>query len=106
MELVGRTVVITGASSGVGRATAVELSRRACNVVLAGRREAALAQTAAMCESATLVCATDVTIEEDVARLTERALRPVAEVPADAPLSARAAGKVAGSLNQLAGTFS
>jgi len=74
MELVGRTVVITGASSGVGRATAVELSRRACNVVLAGRREAALAQTAAMCESATLVCATDVTIEEDVARLTERAL--------------------------------
>jgi NAD(P)-dependent dehydrogenase (short-subunit alcohol dehydrogenase family) len=42
-----RTAVITGAGSGIGRATAVALARRGFNVVLAGRTLQALQDTAA-----------------------------------------------------------
>ncbi len=44
----GRWVVVTGASSGLGRAIAVELSRHGAGVVLVGRDAARLADTAAL----------------------------------------------------------
>ncbi len=34
MELRGKAAVVTGASSGVGRATAIELARRGCDVLV------------------------------------------------------------------------
>jgi len=44
-----RTVIITGAGSGVGRATAVGLHRLGWQLVLVGRRREALEETAAAC---------------------------------------------------------
>jgi len=59
--------VITGASSGIGRATAIELSKRGTSVVLACRRKHALNEVAAACRAfgvEALVVVTDVTDEE------------------------------------------
>ena len=38
-SLVGRTILVTGASSGIGRATAVVCSRMGAKVILSGRNK-------------------------------------------------------------------
>jgi NAD(P)-dependent dehydrogenase (short-subunit alcohol dehydrogenase family) len=76
-SLRGKVVVITGASSGLGRAAAVELARRGAVLVLAARRADALEETAAMCRAAgarALVRVTDVTDPAQVQRLADAAL--------------------------------
>jgi short-subunit dehydrogenase len=76
-KLTNKVVVITGASSGLGRAAALELARRGANVVLAARREQALEELATSCRSLgrqALAVATDVTREGDVQTLAARAL--------------------------------
>lgn len=50
LALPGRTVLVTGASSGIGRATAVAISRLGARVVLGGRRAEALEATRAALE--------------------------------------------------------
>jgi NAD(P)-dependent dehydrogenase (short-subunit alcohol dehydrogenase family) len=50
-SLAHRVVVVTGASSGIGRATAHEFARHGCRLVLAARREHALADAAAECRA-------------------------------------------------------
>ncbi len=45
--LTGKTALITGAGSGIGREVALELARRGVSVALAGRSEAKLTETAA-----------------------------------------------------------
>jgi len=46
MRLNGRTALITGAAGGIGRAIAVSLARRACNLALADIDETGMAETA------------------------------------------------------------
>jgi NAD(P)-dependent dehydrogenase (short-subunit alcohol dehydrogenase family) len=66
-----RIAVVTGAGSGIGREVAVALLGAGYAVALAGRREAALAETAAGSEQA-LVVATDVTDPSSVRSLFAR----------------------------------
>ncbi|HEV7976100.1 SDR family oxidoreductase [Amycolatopsis sp.] len=49
--LVDRTVIVTGAGSGIGRAVAVGATRAGAGVALVGRRESALRATAEDCEA-------------------------------------------------------
>lgn len=44
-SLVNKTILVTGASSGIGRATAIECSRLGANVVITGRNESRLNET-------------------------------------------------------------
>lgn len=54
MKLDNRTAVITGAASGIGRALAVSLASRRCNLALADVNEVGLAETARMVQSNSL----------------------------------------------------
>lgn len=74
MNLSGKTALITGASSGIGRASALEMARRGVHVILVARRSEPLEKTALECRAfgveATAVV-TDVTDREACFRLAE-----------------------------------
>jgi|SRR5829696_1543919 len=76
-KLDSAVVVITGASSGIGRATGLGFAERGARVVLAARRVGALEELARQCEAAggqALAVATDVTDQAAVAELARRAV--------------------------------
>ena len=70
-----RVVLVTGAGSGIGQATAIAFSSVGYRVVLAGRRPEALKATAAACGSAETLCvAADISQETDVVRVADRTI--------------------------------
>jgi NAD(P)-dependent dehydrogenase (short-subunit alcohol dehydrogenase family) len=70
-------IVITGASSGIGRATALLFAEQGAKVVLAARNEEALNEVATACGNLggeAVSCRCDVSNEEDVKKLAQRAM--------------------------------
>ncbi|MDA7415372.1 SDR family oxidoreductase [Xenophilus arseniciresistens] len=82
-RLAAKGIVLTGASSGIGRATALAMASEGAALVLAARDEAALQGLVRECEAlggrATAV-PTDVTDPEAVAALARRALEVLGQV--------------------------
>ena len=75
-SLEGKTVLVTGASSGIGQATAIECSKMGAKVVITGRNVERLQETFGQLEGEGHVqIAADINKEEDIDRL-------VAECPA------------------------
>lgn len=69
MELVDRTIMVTGASSGIGRETAILLSQLGARVVLVGRNRGELETTLSRLEGAGHVVAPfDLTSVDDIPR--------------------------------------
>ena len=71
-SLVGKTILITGASSGIGRATAISCSQMGAVVILTGRNETRLSATYSMLEGQDhqQICA-DLTIQNEMDKLIE-----------------------------------
>ncbi|MBA3259345.1 MAG: SDR family NAD(P)-dependent oxidoreductase [Gemmatimonadales bacterium] len=73
MELRGKTALVTGASSGIGAATARELARAGCRVILLARRQRELDRVAASLGDRTAaVHALDLTDADAVTRVARR----------------------------------
>lgn len=73
-SLVGKTIVITGASSGFGKGAAIALASRGANVVLAARRTNLLAELTRQIGPNALAVTTDVSKPDDIQHLKKEAL--------------------------------
>lgn len=76
-DLTGKSVILTGASEGIGRALALELARRGARQVLAARNSERLASVCAECAAlggSTVPAATDVSDREACRALVSRAI--------------------------------
>ena len=74
-SLEGKTVLVTGASSGIGRATAIECSKLGATLVLTGRNESALQETKELLSDSNkehLMLVADLRIEESCEKLALR----------------------------------
>lgn len=78
MTLRDKNVIVTGASSGIGRAAALEFARRGASLVIAARRAEPLEAVAAECRALGVNCiaiVADVTKRDDCERIVAAAGR-------------------------------
>jgi ribitol 2-dehydrogenase len=69
-----KVVIITGASSGIGAATARALAQRGCRLTLAARSEDKIHDLAASLETETLPLVTDVTVGADIQKMVAKTI--------------------------------
>ncbi len=74
--LSGKTILVTGASSGIGRATAIACSQMGARVVLSGRNTDALNETRSMLDASDkeyshMIVTADLVSDEEIKRLVE-----------------------------------
>lgn len=100
MNLQGRTAIVTGAASGIGRGIALALAKRGCNLALADLNEAGLSQTASMTETDVRVTThrLDVADRAAIARFPDQVL---AEHPSVALLFNNAGVALGGTFEQV-----
>ena len=70
-----RTVLVTGASSGIGKATALAFAAAGARVAMVARRREVLEEVAGMADGETLVLPADVTRQDDVRAVFREATR-------------------------------
>lgn len=77
-EFSAKVVVVTGASAGIGEATALEFARRGASLLLVGRAEVALRAVAERCAAAgspdVLAVVADVSTDEGVQKIVQETL--------------------------------
>lgn len=77
MELKDKTVIVTGAGSGIGRVLALAFAQQGAKVVCCGRREAAIQETLSKIEGAGgqgLAVVTDITKKDQVQALVQNTI--------------------------------
>nr|NP_001299168.1 uncharacterized oxidoreductase SSP0419-like [Papilio xuthus]BAM18031.1 short chain type dehydrogenase [Papilio xuthus] len=80
MSFVSKVVIVTGASSGIGAATAILFSKEKANVTLVGRNETKLAKVAALCITKHLIVKADISKEDEVRNIVKRTLEEFGKI--------------------------
>lgn len=71
-SLEGKTILVTGASSGIGQATAIECSKMGAKLIITGRNQERLQETFSQLEGeGHLQIVADLTVNDDVKRLVD-----------------------------------
>ena len=81
--MTNQVVIITGASSGIGKACAYDFARKGANVVMAARNEEALNAIAGDLQSENLsvmAVKTDVSVEDDCKNLIDKTIESFGEI--------------------------
>jgi len=83
MTFQNKTIVLTGASAGIGQGLAIALAQQGANLVLAARSQAALEETVALCMKqggSAIAVPTDVTQPQACQQLIEKAITTFGQI--------------------------